>query len=274
MQNMAMQNKKKKSAVSKFRLYEECVQSPRWQVEYLPQFHTWLVGTEPTSMREDFSGTGLISCEWVKLSPKNRAVGLDLDPSVLKYANEINRSALKPSEQRRVAFKKQDVLKPTREKFDWIGAYNFSFYTFHDRKTLLQYFRSVHRSLKSKGTFFLELTGGEGFRETLQEAKRLKITGVGSLKYIWQQFQHDPISNTNHYAIHFKLPDGTWIHDAFTYHWRIWDIREVREVLLDAGFKNTVVLWENTDEEADEFLPQEQGDPRRDWLCYVVGVKK
>jgi SAM-dependent methyltransferase len=265
--------KKTKTSISKFKIYEEAVQSPRWQVEYLPQFHTWLVGTKPTSMREDFSGTGLISCEWVKLSPKNRAVGLDLDDETLAYANQVNRASLKPSEQKRVQFLKQDVLKPTKEKFDWIGAYNFSFYTFHERKQLLKYFKAAHQSLKRKGTFFLELTGGEGFKETTQETKKFKIPGYGNFQSVWQQHQHDPISNINHYAIHFKLPNGEWLNDAFTYHWRIWEIREVREILEEAGFKKSIVLWENVDEDADEYLPQEHGDNRRDWLAYIVGVK-
>lgn len=263
-----------KNQISKFKLYEEAVQSPKWQVEYLPQFHRWLVGTQPQSMREDFCGSGLISHEWVKLSPKHRAVGLDLDPTVLKYAESVHRGTLSPSEQKRLQFLKQDVLKPTREKFDWIGAYNYSFYTFHERKQLLKYFKSVYQSLKKKGTFFLELSGGEGFKEMIQETKTFKVPDQGLFKCVWQQHQHDPISNTNRYSIHFKLPDGSWLNDAFQYHWRIWEIREVREALEDAGFKKTVVLWENSSEDADEFLPQEQGDSRRDWLAYVVGVKK
>jgi len=266
--------KKNTLPISKFKIYEEAVQSPRWQVEYLPQFHQWLIGKMPTSMREDFCGTGRISCEWVKLSSKNTAVGLDLDPETLQYAKTTNRAALSPTEQKRVRFLKQNVLKPTREKFDWIGAYNFSFYIFHQRKTLLQYFKAVHQSLKSKGTFFLELSGGEGFKETLHESKKFKIPGYGTFQSMWQQHQYDPISQINNYSIHFKLPNGKWMNEAFTYHWRIWEIREVREILEDAGFSKTIVLWENTEENADEYLPQEQGDYRRDWLAYIVAVKK
>ena len=260
--------------ISKFKIYEEAVQSPRWQVEYLPQFHTWLVGTQPTSMREDFCGTGKISCEWIKLSKKNKAVGLDLDLETLQYAKEVNCADLTKEQLTRVRFLKQDVMKPTREKFDWVGAYNFSFYIFHERKQLLQYFKAVYKSLKSKGTFFLEMSGGEGFKETLHESRKFKIPGYGTFQSVWQQHQYDPISQINNYSIHFKLPTGEWINDAFTYHWRVWEIHEIREILADAGFKKTVVLWENMDDDTDEYLPQEQGDYRRDWLAYVVGVKK
>ena len=111
-------------------------------MEYLPQFHQWLTGREPLVMREDFCGTASISCEWVKLSKKHKATGLDLDPETLDYAKKVNVAALTPDQRKRVKLLKQNVLKPTKEKFDWIGAYNFSFYTFHDRKTLLQYFRA------------------------------------------------------------------------------------------------------------------------------------
>lgn len=265
---------KKKTSISKFKLYEEAVQSPRWQVEYLPQFHTWLVGKPPVSMREDFCGTAGISCEWVKLSKKNRAVGIDLDPETLRYAKTVNMAKLSSEEKKRISLLKQNVLKPTKEKFDWIGAYNFSFYIFHERKRLLQYFKAVHASLNTKGTFFLEMTGGEGFRETTHEAKKFKVPGYGVVQSVWQQHQFDPISQLSNYSIHFKLPNGEWMNDAFTYHWRIWEIREVREVLEDAGFKQTLVLWENVDENADEYLPQENGDYRRDWLAYIVAVKK
>jgi SAM-dependent methyltransferase len=258
----------------KFKLYEEAVQSPEWQANYLPQYYTWLFGKPPTSMREDFCGTARISCEWVKLSPKNRAVGLDLDSCTLAYAKSVNMAGLTKDQKKQITLLKQDVLKPTREKFDWIGAYNFSFYTFHDRKTLLRYFKSVHQSMKKKGVFFLEMAGGEGFKETVTDKKNFKVDGVGTVQSLWEQKQYDPITQVNEYAIHFKLPEGKWMDNAFQYHWRIWEIREVREVLEDAGFRQTMVLWEHSDEESDEFLPQDHGDNRRDWLAYVVGVKK
>jgi len=264
----------KKTIISKFKLYEEAVQSPEWQVNYLPQYHTWFHGKPPLSMREDFCGTARISCEWVKLSPKHKAVGLDLDSEALNYAKTVNKAKLSTAQRKQIKFLKQNVLKPTREKFDWIGAYNFSFYTFHERKTLLQYFKSVYRSLNRKGTFFLEMAGGDGFKENVTDKKTFRVDGVGKIQSEWQQMQYDPITQVNDYAIHFRLPDGKWLENAFTYHWRIWEIRETREILEEAGFEKTVVLWEHSDEDADEFLPQESGDNRKDWLAYVVGIKK
>jgi hypothetical protein len=254
---------------SKYKLYEHTVQSPNWQVDYLPQFHTWLVGKKPQRFREDFCGSGKISCEWVKRSPKNSALGLDIDGECLQYANDINRAELKPSEKKRVQFIKQNVLKPTQQKFDMIGAFNFSFFVFHERKEMLKYFKAARLSLAAKGTIFLELAGGVGFQEQNSEVKTMKIAGIGKVDQIWEQHQYDPITQVSDFSIHFKLPNGSVINDAFNYHWRMWQIRDLQEVLLDAGFKKTVVLWEQD----GEYLPVENAELTESWVAYVIGVK-
>ena len=263
---------KNTAPVSKYLFYELSVQSPNWQVDYLPQFHTWLTGKTPTLMREDFCGSGKISCEWVKKSKKNHAVGLDIDPEVLNYAEEKNRASLSEEQKKRVKFLKQNVLKPTIQKFDMIGAYNFSFFIFHERKELLRYARAAFLSLKSKGTLFLEVAGGPGFIETHRETKNLNIPGHGKIQQVWEQHQYDPITAVNDYSIHFKLPNGQWLNDAFTYHWRIWGIRDLREILTEAGFKKTIVLWEHSDGK-DEYLPSENAEHADSWIAYVIGVK-
>ena len=61
---------------------------------------------------------------------------------------------------------------------------------------------------------------------------------------------------------------------AFTYHWRLWTLPEIRELLLEAGFRQVDVYWEGTDknsEEGDgEFKPSEVGDADASWVCYIV----
>jgi SAM-dependent methyltransferase len=262
--------------ISKYKLYELSVQSPNWQVDYLPQFHRWLTGRTPHLMREDFCGSGKISCEWVKRSKKNRAYGLDIDPEVLNYAKQVNQAELSKDEQSRVQFLKQTVLKPTKEKFDFIGAFNFSYFIFHERTEMLKYFRAAFQSLKSKGTLFLEVGGGSGFKEAHRESKKILIPNLGKVEQIWEQHQYDPITQVNDFSIHFKLPGNQWLNDAFTYHWRIWEIRELREILSDAGFKRTVVLWEQPDtngEGSGEYLPSENAENPHSFVAYVVGVK-
>jgi len=256
----------------KFKLYESAVQSSAWQMRYLPYFHKRFTGKTPTSMREDFSGTGRISCDWVKKSPNHRALGLDLDALTLEYANRVNRGALTSAQQEQVTFVRQNVLQPTREKFDVIGAHNFSFFIFHDRKDLLRYAKAAYRSLKKPGTFFLEMAGGSEFVTPSAETQNVEVPGVGRVKYTWEQHPYDPVTKLADYSIHFRLPGGRVLPDAFTYHWRLWEIREVREILREAGFRETRVLWP-TDESMTEYVEADQAEDCEVWLAYVVGVK-
>ena len=256
----------------KFKLYEACVQDPSWQMHEIPRFHKLFTGKNPLSMREDFCGTGKIASEWVKKSPKHTAMGLDLDPIPLRYGEKTHLAALSPSVRKRVKLKKQNVLTPTREKFDVIGAHNFSFFTFHERCELLRYARSAYQSLNSKGTFFLEMAGGSGFVETDENREKYKIEGIGRVEYIWEQHPFDPITKVCDYSIHFKLPNRKVLSDAFTYHWRLWEIREVREILKQAGFDQTRVLWPK-DESMTRYEEREYAPDAEVWLAYVVGVR-
>jgi hypothetical protein len=261
---------------SRFQLYEMTVQSPNWQVDYLPQFHEWLTGVAPRHFREDFCGSARITCEWVKRHPQNTACGLDLDSGVLAYAQKFNLKRLTAQAQKRITLKKQDVRTPTRKKYDWIGAFNYSLFTFQDRKDLIRYFKSTHQSIGKRGTLFLEIAGGPGFLRPSIQKKTLRIAGVGRVTQAWEQQAFDPVTGMNDYAIHFQLPDRSWIQNAFTYHWRIWGIREIREALQEAGFKKTVVLWQKSDssgEPTNELLPVEEAPQEDFYLCYVVGVK-
>jgi SAM-dependent methyltransferase len=258
---------------SKYYLYEQSVQSPHWQVEYLPQFHRELTKKNAYTFREDFCGSGRISCEWVKQGKRFQASGLDLDAGVLAYANSVNRAELSSAEQKRVQFLKQNVLEPTRQKFDLIGAFNFSFFDFHERTVLLQYAKACLKSLNLKGTLFLELAGGPDFLVPSSEAKTFKLPKFGKIKKVWEQHAYDPITHVSDYAIHFQLPDGTWLNDVFTYHWRIWSIREVQDILDEAGFTSTHVIWDPTEHD-DEFDFQDVAEQKPFWVAYVVGVKK
>ena len=258
---------------SKYYLYEQSVQSPEWQVEYLPQFHRWLVKKNAYSFREDFCGSAKIACEWVKQSKNHSATGLDLDPIPLAYAKLVNRAKLNKDEQHRVQLLKRDVLLPTREKFDMIGAFNFSFFDFHERKTLLTYARAAFKSLNNKGSFFLELAGGPEFLTPSREAKTFRLPKFGKFKKVWEQHQFDPITQICDYSIHFQLPDGTWLNEAFAYHWRIWGIRELREILIEAGFSKTAVIWDASLHE-DDFDFAEEAESKKFWVAYVVGVRR
>ena len=77
--------------------------------------------------------------------------------------------------------------------------------------------------------------------------------------------------------IHFKFPDGTKIKKAFTYEWRLWTLPELRELLLEAGFREVTVYWEGTDEETGEgdgeWKATTVGEACPGWVAYLAAEK-
>ncbi|MGH9640770.1 MAG: class I SAM-dependent methyltransferase, partial [Bryobacteraceae bacterium] len=59
----------------------------------------------------------------------------------------------------------------------------------------------------------------------------------------------------------------------FSYEWRLWTLPEIREVLAEAGFSRTTVLWQGTDEKtgegAGEFVPAQRGEADPAWIAYI-----
>ncbi len=69
--------------------------------------------------------------------------------------------------------------------------------------------------------------------------------------YIWDQDVFNPLTHEYRCKIHFRFPDGTELQDAFEYHWRLWTVPEVRELLSEAGFRSVAVFWEGADDEGE-----------------------
>lgn len=257
-------------------LYEATVQNPKWHIEFLPQFHEYFFKKMPLSFREDFSGTGLMAVEWAKQSKKHRALGIDNDAQVLAIGKKLNLDGLPSDVAKRISFKTQTVLRPTSEKFDMIGAFNYSYFIFHTRSELLKYAKAVYRSLNTQGSFFVDIAGGPGFCEAHVESQVFTVKDVGAVTQVWEQQCIDPITSLSRFALHFELPSGERIQNAFTYHWRIWSIQEVREVFREAGFNKTVVLWSEFNKKGEptgHYLPSETAKPHHSWNAIVLGVK-
>ncbi|MBS1958522.1 MAG: class I SAM-dependent methyltransferase [Bdellovibrionales bacterium] len=267
---------KSKKSFDKYAYYQLAVQSPEDHVHIFERMFYELRGRQGLSLREDFCGTGLISCEWVKSNPKRTAVGLDLDLEPLEYGRKNHINKLPSSVRRRVKTVKQNVMKVTRQKFDFIGAGNFSFFVFKDRHTLLQYFKAALKSLNREGIFALELAGGPGFIVSEREQRTYRDKKLGKCVYYWDQKDFDPVTHYGMYAIHFKTEDGVMHRDCFTYDWRVWTIPELKEAMLEAGFKAVHVYWESADERGEgtgEFLRSDSGENDYSWIAFVVGTK-
>ena len=127
-------------------------------------------------------------------------------------------------------------------------------------------------AVKSDGIFVLDAYGGPESMEKRREKRR-----VGTFTYIWDQYSYDPITHDASCHIHFEFRDGSKIERAWSYHWRLWTIAELRELLVEAGFKSTEVYWEGTELSTNEpngiFRPRKHADEDPAWVAYLVAAK-
>jgi len=268
--------KKARSAFDKYAHYENSVQTPEEHVRIFDRMFRDVRGRQPLSLREDFCGTFLISCEWVRSHPDRTAMGLDLDPEPLAYGRKNSWSRLTRTEKSRINLLRENVCVPQKEKSEIIGAGNFSFFIFKTREELKVYFRAALQSLAPDGIFVLEMAGGPGFIKTCREQKTYQVPGLGKFTYYWDQQSYDPITHHGVYAIHFKDRKGQMHRNCFTYDWRVWTIPELREIMMDAGFRETSIYWEDPGPDGQgngEYVPTETGDNAYSWIAFVVGIK-
>ena len=255
----------------RYALYQRAVQDPKWEMEFVEQIFRERFGREPRVLREDFCGTALAACEWVRRDPQHRAVGVDLDAEVLGWARAHNISKLTTSAARRLTLVQEDVLTANTVAADILLAFNFSYWTFKRRATLRRYFRQARAHLRSDGVFMLDAYGGYNAFKEMRERQ-----DFGSFTYIWDQAKYDPVSGQTTCHIHFTFPDGSRLARAFSYHWRLWTLPELREVLAEAGFAQVYIYLEGTDPKTGEgngvFRPADSGDADPAWIAYLVAV--
>lgn len=254
-------------------LYELSVQNAESEVDFIDETYKALRGRHAKQLREDFCGTASVCCEWVRRRRSNHAIGVDIDPEVLKWGVNNNLSRLTSATRKRIELLQQDVLKAKTQPMDAIAAMNFSYWLFKERKALKHYFRQAHRALADDGILFLDAYGGhDSFREITEKTKHTEK----GFTYIWEQAKYDPISGGLICHIHFSFPDRSRLKRAFTYDWRLWTLPEIRELLAEAGFKKVTVYWQGFDEDGEPdgiFEPVEEGDADAGWICYLTAEK-
>lgn len=254
-------------------LYQEAVQNPEAELDFVDHTFRKLRGRRPLHLREDFCGTAHSSCEWVRRRATNTAVGLDLDAPTLAWGTKHNVSALTKQQKSRLTLLRSNVLTPPKAAtgVDAVLAMNFSWWIFHERAVLLEYFRAVHRSLVGDGVFFLDICGGYETFSTQSERRRCK-----GFTYVWEQAKVNPIDNRTTCRIHFDFKRGPMWRNAFTYHWRIWTLPEVSDLLVDAGFRKPVVYWEGDTPSGGGngiFRPQKVAEDCASFIAYIVAEK-
>lgn len=260
-------------AVDRHVLYQQSVQSPEFELDFMHKVFKSGRRRAPRSMREDFCGTALASALWVQRHRDNTAVGIDLDAEVLDWGREHNLATLKPAQRKRIELREQDVLNArAAERFDIIQALNFSYWILMEREQLLVYFKRVHKSLKRDGLLFLDAFGGYAAHQTGVEKRE-----VDGFVYEWEQAQFNPVTNIMQCYIHFAFRDKSRIERAFSYQWRLWGAAEIRDVLRDAGFSESKMYLQafdpDTDEPVDEYVCTDECEDYACWLGYIVAAR-
>jgi len=257
------------STADRHDLYQQSVQCPEADIKFFDRVYKKTYGERPSLLREDFCGTALLSCEWVKRRPGNRAIGVDLDPEVLGWGRRHNLEALGDRRELVTLFE-EDVLTVETEPVQVVASMNFSYFIFTDRPTMVRYYRSVRASLQEKGLFVLDLMGGPEAQVIQEEEK-----DVDGFTYVWDQDVFNPITHHCTNYIHFRFKDGTEMNKAFTYEWRLWSVPEIRDMLHEAGFRGVDVYWEGSDEDGEGngvFRKSLKGDDSPAWIAYIVAT--
>lgn len=222
------------------------------------------------SLREDFCGAGAVSVEWAR-RPGRFAIGVDLDPEPLSWGLAHRVNTLSEAAKKRLLLVRGDVRTLKAPPVDIVAAQNFSFFIFKQRAELLRYFRAAYNNLKRHGILILDMMGGSELLTQGEEETRK----IGRFTYVWEQTRFDPITADVQFHIHFRFADGSALEEAFTYDWRLWTLPEVRELLVEAGFKRADVYWEGETRGRPNgvYRRRVSADPDPAWVAYVVGVK-
>ena len=261
-------------------LYQLSVQNPEFEARFIRKVYKKERGKDAKLFREDFCGTAILACEWVRRVSGGEAIGLDLDEPTLEWGREHNIAKLgkKASRVRLINRNVLDAAKGSEGETlpDVVAAFNFSYFIFKKREVLLTYFRRVFKNLASDGLFFLDLYGGPEAQVEQEESREVDEDGH-EFDYVWDQAKYNPVTGETLCHIHFDLSDGTRMKRAFTYDWRLWSLPEVKDLLVEAGFQRADVYWEGTDPEDgggnNVFRRSTRGDDSSSWICYIVGVK-
>ena len=245
-------------------LYQKAVQSPEPDLALIRRVFRAERGREPRHLREDFCGTALISAEWVRGHRENTAEGFDLDPEPIAWGLAHNCEGL---DAERLVLHLKDVRASGLRPPDVRIAFNFSYWVFHERATLVEYFRAARESLAPDGLFLLDLYGGSDATVELEERRR-----CGGFTYVWDQHRYWPGTGEYTCFIRFEFPDGTSLR-AFRYDWRFWHLGELRDALREAGFSRVDNYFEGAGEKGDGdgvFRRGLRGENCAAWIAYLA----
>ncbi len=264
-------------------LYEVAVQGVDWDLDFLERVWRYRhPGRSPRRFREDFCSTAALATAWVLRGRDREAWGVDLDPEPLAWAR-MHRLKYVRDAVARVHLVRADVRRPHRPAVDVACALNFSWWVFHERADLLRYLRAARAGLVPGGVLVLNLFGGSRAERALVERTRKGAQNgpdgerLPGFTYVWEHTSYNPVERRLVAHIHFELRDGRKLARAFTYDWRMYTLPELRDAVLEAGFRDFEVWSEGWDARHRRgngtLYKRTELDNEDTWIAYAVATR-
>ncbi|KAJ1921539.1 hypothetical protein H4219_000576 [Mycoemilia scoparia] len=236
------------------------------------------------SLREDFCGTAALCAEWVSHDCKRWGIGVDIDPEVINYGLEKTLPKRRLDQGDRITLVTADVSKAFASR-DWpknnndddyddddrkrgawarsigggkfevppvdiIASLNYSMGFYHKRADLIRYLKHSYNNLEDFGILVCDIFGGMDS----YSSNNVTIREFSDFRYKFEQKNFDLATNTAQLSISYRMADGTHLKDAFAYTFRVYTPFELKEAMLESGFK-AVSIWmpvEKKDDSEDE----------------------
>ncbi len=244
-------------------MYERSVQAPHVEIGLLERALK-RAGHPALRLREDFSGTALLSANWIAKDRRRTAVAVDNDPSVHEWTRAFRLPGL-GDHASRLRLVLGDVRRAPRGPFDAIMALNFSYQAFHQRAELKRYFASACRSLAPGGILMIDVCGGWLTQQGIIERRKIG----GGVTYVWLQEGYDAITHRLRASIHFERK-GKLLPESFKYEWRLWTLPELQDLLLESGFEDLEVFWDVEPPGVEpRYQPRKHAQCLGAWVAYV-----
>jgi hypothetical protein len=260
--------------LDRYACYEACAQNPRRTIAMIRG-----IRPEALVLREDFCATAAIARLWAAEGRMRgddaRAVGVDLDHEAL-----VRGAAAAACENvaGMVTLIQTDAIHAPVEPGDradivFVGNFSIGFIT--TQADLLAYLRLSRGRLGERGALICEINGGPGAVRVGAVERTHFGPGAERIEYRWECEEADPVTRMVTQAMSFRVVrDGVVLADlprAFVCHWRIWSEGELRETMLEAGFR-CVDLYPITGDWPPEkpipvTNPAELGD---DWVAMIA----
>ena len=239
-------------------LYLHAVQQPAATADLLQRMHAHRrpPGLGPaTLLREDFAGTAAVAAAWVEQHPDHQAMAVENHGPTFRWAQRRHRDIAD------LHLVEADVMDLARPRVDVTAALNFSVFGYHEPASLLAYFRHARRGLAPGGLLVIDAYGGPGAQRPGTQTRP-----ADGFTYRWEQVVFDPLTHRTTCRIHFDLPDGRSLANAFRYDWRLWSVPEIADLVQRAGF-DAPVCWSDLGKGCRPVSKLPAGE---DWTLYLA----